>query len=188
MSACVYCGRPRHAHREACPIGECFFCGAKSPAHHPACPSVVARAIHRHILARLALFTGPSSGWDIGERAVPLVALECEWFPRETTRAVCRDLTDRGMAHFMRGLFTDDGYPAGAGYGITRRGLRYLAALDEAAAQRPPTRTPAERQSDRYLCALQELMLEPRITIAEHVAETPWLEEILTDAARRPRP
>lgn len=54
-----------------------------------------------------------------------------EIIPREMVRAICRDLTDRGYAHFMRGLFTEDGEPAGSGYGITRKGLRYLSALEE---------------------------------------------------------
>lgn len=49
----------------------------------------------------------------------------------EMARALCRDLTDRGMAEYRRGLWDEDGIPAGAGYGITPRGLRYRCALDE---------------------------------------------------------
>ncbi|MFB9149563.1 hypothetical protein [Roseovarius ramblicola] len=47
------------------------------------------------------------------------------------SRALRRDLTDRGLARYQRGLFSDDGLPAGAGYAITPKGLRYLCALEE---------------------------------------------------------
>lgn len=50
---------------------------------------------------------------------------------RDMVRAICRDLTNRGFARYQRGLFTEDGIPAGSGYGITRRGLAYLTALEE---------------------------------------------------------
>lgn len=50
---------------------------------------------------------------------------------RDMTRAICRDLTDRGFAQYARGLFNEDGVPAGSGYGITPRGLAYLTALEE---------------------------------------------------------
>lgn len=51
--------------------------------------------------------------------------------PREMVRAICRDLTNRGLAQYQRGLWTEDGMPAGSGYGITRRGLAYMCALEE---------------------------------------------------------
>jgi len=50
---------------------------------------------------------------------------------RDIAGALCRDLRDRGMVEFRRGLWTEDGEPFGAGYGITPRGLRYRCALDE---------------------------------------------------------
>jgi len=53
------------------------------------------------------------------------------YMTREMVRAICRSLTDRGFAHYQRGLFTEDGEVAGAGYGITRLGLAYLMALEE---------------------------------------------------------
>jgi hypothetical protein len=51
--------------------------------------------------------------------------------PREMVRAICRDLTDRGMVRFRRGLFTEDGEVAGSGYGLTRKGLHHLIVLEE---------------------------------------------------------
>lgn len=50
---------------------------------------------------------------------------------RDMVRVVCRSLTDRGFARYCRGLFNDEGMVAGSGYGITRKGHRYLCALEE---------------------------------------------------------
>jgi len=46
--------------------------------------------------------------------------------PREIVRALCRQLTDDGLACYARGLWTEDGEPFGAGYGITRKGIERL--------------------------------------------------------------
>ena len=62
--------------------------------------------------------------------ALKWIAMATE-LPIETVRAICRDLTDRGLARYARGLFTEDGMAAGAGYGITPKGHRYLIALRE---------------------------------------------------------
>lgn len=51
------------------------------------------------------------------------------WITREIVRGVCRSLTDRGYAVYRRGLWTDDGEPGGAGYGITDKGVAYLKEL-----------------------------------------------------------
>lgn len=58
-----------------------------------------------------------------------LNTIACETIPREMVRALCRDLTDRGLCLFRRGLFDEDGMPAGSGYGITAKGLGYLHSL-----------------------------------------------------------
>jgi hypothetical protein len=47
---------------------------------------------------------------------------------RDLSRALLRSLTDQGLATYARGLFTDDGEVAGAGYGITRSGMIHLQA------------------------------------------------------------
>lgn len=45
---------------------------------------------------------------------------------RDFVRAACRALTDRGLMAYYRALWCGDGFPCGAGYGITRAGVKYL--------------------------------------------------------------
>lgn len=45
---------------------------------------------------------------------------------RDVVRGVCRSLTDQGLAFYMKGLWSQDGMPAGAGYGITDAGAKRL--------------------------------------------------------------
>lgn len=50
---------------------------------------------------------------------------------REIARGHLRSLADRGLAQYQKGLWYDDGLPAGSGYGITEAGraqLREVAA------------------------------------------------------------
>lgn len=60
------------------------------------------------------------------------------WVTKDMAWAICRSLTDRGYAFYMRGLWSEDGEPLGAGYGITDAGAYYLASLlaDQQAAIR----------------------------------------------------
>lgn len=46
--------------------------------------------------------------------------------PRELIRGLCRKLTDEGFARYANGLCTEDGETAGAGYGITQKGIDRL--------------------------------------------------------------
>lgn len=48
--------------------------------------------------------------------------MDATGLPRERVRAACRSLAQRGYAMFMRGLMTESGELAGAGYACTRRG------------------------------------------------------------------
>ena len=48
---------------------------------------------------------------------------------RDVVRGLCRSLTDQGLCFYMRGLWTEDGIMAGAGYGITGQGAARIAAL-----------------------------------------------------------
>jgi hypothetical protein len=48
---------------------------------------------------------------------------------RDIVRGVCRSLTDQGLAHYMKGLWSEEGYPAGAGYGITDAGAARLNGI-----------------------------------------------------------
>jgi hypothetical protein len=45
---------------------------------------------------------------------------------RETARFVCRRLRDKGLAIYARGLFTEDGEVAGAGYALSPAGRELL--------------------------------------------------------------
>lgn len=47
-------------------------------------------------------------------------------FPRNVVRRICRHLARQGMAEYSRGLWSEEGKPAGAGYGITEAGRRAL--------------------------------------------------------------
>ena len=49
-------------------------------------------------------------------------------FPRNVVRRICRHLARKGLALYERGLWNDEGLPAGAGYGITVEGCRALRA------------------------------------------------------------
>ena len=48
---------------------------------------------------------------------------------RDVVRGVCRSLTDQGLATYMKGLWTEDGMPAGSGYGITNAGAKRLDTI-----------------------------------------------------------
>ncbi len=50
-------------------------------------------------------------------------SLESTGIPREILRGLLRSLTDDGYCYYMRGLWTEGGEPAGAGYGLTRKGV-----------------------------------------------------------------
>ena len=83
---------------------------------------IAQRALDRHVLT---LMDGTP-----GEYAFPLSRFVSGWVTKEMARAACRSLTDRGYAFYMRGLWSEDsGMPAGAGYGVTEKGLAYLETL-----------------------------------------------------------
>ena len=71
--------------------------------------------------------------WDRNNFAFPLMCfVEAPLITKDMARALCRSLTDRGYAFYMRGLFNEDGETAGAGYGMTEKGAEYLKTLSEA--------------------------------------------------------
>lgn len=85
-------------------------------------------ALDRHVLQYMAEMHNsvfPRDGYAFHLSC--FVALP--WITKDMARAVCRSLTDRGFAFYMRGLFTEDGDPAGAGYGITDAGIAYPASI-----------------------------------------------------------
>ena len=70
-------------------------------------------------LAVLAEITAPN-----GEMCVPFAPIQGHTeFDRKTVRRYVRALARKGLAEYFRGLCTEDGDFAGAGYCITRAGL-----------------------------------------------------------------
>lgn len=56
------------------------------------------------------------------------IAARCS-VPLPLVRRVTRALKRKGITRFEQSLFDDDGVPAGAGYGLTELGLKYLDIL-----------------------------------------------------------
>lgn len=71
-----------------------------------------------------ALDTVPEPGWCRGLRSIA----EMTGIPRELCRALIRGLIDKGLATYHRGLWTEDGEPAGSGYAITDKGRQIAPA------------------------------------------------------------
>lgn len=49
---------------------------------------------------------------------------------RKQVRRACRSLARKGLAEFGKGLWTDEGEPAGSGYCATRKAAAALASAD----------------------------------------------------------
>ena len=78
----------------------------------------------RKCLEALSRLTHPN-----GEHCVPFAPLEAKTgYDRRTVRRFVRQLARKGLAEYHRGLCTEDGEFAGAGYCITTEGI---AALDK---------------------------------------------------------
>lgn len=88
----------------------------------------IQRFLDRYVLREMADST--PSGYTSSEWAFPLRHFVNDWITKDMARAICRSLTDRGFATYRRGLFNDDGEVGGAGYGITDKGVAYLAELN----------------------------------------------------------
>lgn len=50
---------------------------------------------------------------------------------REYIRAACHALRERRLVTYQRGIWTEDGRPAGTGYMLTEAGVKALAAAEE---------------------------------------------------------
>lgn len=95
----------------------------------------VQKFLDRHVLKYMD--ECHDGGYERHECAFHLSCFVNDWITKGMARAICRSLTDRGYAFYTRGLWSDDGIPAGAGYGITEKGAQYLETLfDEATAAR----------------------------------------------------
>lgn len=88
-------------------------------------PAVQA-ALDRHVIQQMA-----ESGGSFGplETCWGLSWFTNDWITKDMARALLRNLTDRGFCYFSRGLFDEDGQVAGAGYGLTKKGLDYYEEL-----------------------------------------------------------
>lgn len=84
------------------------------------------RFMDRYVLQ--AMVDG-ATGYGMHEVYFPIRRFTNDWFSSEVVRGLLRDLADRGYCRFRRGLFNEDGEVAGAGYGITERGLAYYREL-----------------------------------------------------------
>ncbi|WP_417257385.1 hypothetical protein [Celeribacter sp.] len=82
--------------------------------------------LDRHVLQYMEENTGRS---EFDWVAYHLRCFTNEWITKDMARAICRSLTDRGFAEYCRGLWTEDGEPAGAGYRITDAGRKYLETI-----------------------------------------------------------
>lgn len=82
--------------------------------------------LDKHIIQQMA-----ESGDSFGplETCWGIAWFTNDWITRDMARALLRDLTDRGHCNYKRGLFTEDGQVAGAGYGLTKSGLDYYHRL-----------------------------------------------------------
>lgn len=72
------------------------------------------------VLHALAYFGGEDS--ECGFVGFKPLAAETG-LDRRTVRLACRSLSRKGFAKFARGLWTDEGEPAGAGYAATLAGM-----------------------------------------------------------------
>jgi hypothetical protein len=83
---------------------------------------------HRAVLAALhSLY----DSYDGGGYAHFAYVIKETGFSRQVVRRICRHLARQGLAEYCRGLWSEDGRPAGAGYGITRAGIAALEAKEE---------------------------------------------------------
>lgn len=59
---------------------------------------------------------------DYGQASSFAPIMECWQLSRPDVRRACRSLRRKGLAEYWRGLWTEYGDPAGAGYGATAKG------------------------------------------------------------------
>lgn len=54
------------------------------------------------------------------------------WLPKRLVRRTVRAMARKGVTHFVRGCWTEDGDPAGSGYGLTSSGRSLMLQIPEA--------------------------------------------------------
>ena len=85
------------------------------------------RQIDEHVLG--VMFRGYIPDFGVCETFFSFRAFEAPGLTREIVRGVLRDLTDKGLCRYRAGLWTEDGEVAGAGYGITSKGIEAYLSL-----------------------------------------------------------
>ena len=84
---------------------------------------VLSETQHRERVVLNALVQTVSE--DFGFMSFASITAVCG-LDRRLVRRACRSLARKGLAKYARGLWTENGEPAGAGYAITREGLAQL--------------------------------------------------------------
>lgn len=82
------------------------------------------------VLAVLAEAGGEDS--DCGFLGFKGIAHDMPSLDRRTIRRACRSLARKGLARYARGLWKDDGSPAGSGYCATREGVALRQQIETA--------------------------------------------------------
>ena len=77
---------------------------------------------HIEILDLLSALTIPHGGLCVGFTPI----IQYVKMDRAKVRRIVRFLSRHGYAEYHKGLWTDDGQPAGAGYCITPEGIKKL--------------------------------------------------------------
>ena len=89
---------------------------------------VIQRHIDHHFLETIVSST--PGDYDVGEWAFGLNTFVITGImTRELCSAHLKDLRNRGLVQYIRGLFSDEGETAGSGYTITPAGLERLEEI-----------------------------------------------------------
>ena len=88
-------------------------------------PATIPAAMDLLRAAFLRRMDGLTPGWCDGY-AFHFSVFVDEWHTKDFVRGMLRQMTDEGLCYYMRGLFTEEGQVAGAGYGITQKGRDWL--------------------------------------------------------------
>ncbi|ARB06061.1 hypothetical protein FDH38_gp007 [Dinoroseobacter phage vB_DshS-R5C] len=86
-------------------------------------------------------------GSEFGDDGIAFGLKFFEPIPREIARGMLRDMKDRGYVQHMKGLWSEDGEPRGAGYGLTQKAIRELRSGEREAYGDQPWEV---REAGRY--------------------------------------
>ena len=98
----------------------------EAPAQMDRTYPAVRAFLDKHIIQKMAERSGT---FGPTETAYGMRTFVNEWITYDMARAILRDLWGRGLCFYAKGLMTEDGEVAGAGYGLTKKGLEYYDEL-----------------------------------------------------------